>query len=439
MSQLRDDRDDMLFLWFALLVLIFVVIPALYAAHKGSVNAPLVWLASIQLRVFAPFSEEVRTILERLTDVEPAALTWEQVRGLLRYAGSWMRWPLALLLLLCGCTAIFIGRVGRLVRHFSMKSLLKNNAESFPCLRPVVGRGKYLLSPKSYDSGLWRIARTPVQFALEQELLLNENGEAFTPEQALHNGLADTELPAWGNARLDEDKALAAFQAQLGKPFENYTAMTACRRALAAAFLAYADGDKKGCVAVLDAVSSSYREKRDRATCPVLEQKNFHLNLNRIWERHQSVLSEKSLRIHAAFELPWFMALLCRARKKGVLASSQFLWLRPLDRPLWYALNQCGGRTAWVESLAPWAHYKAEEQAGQALTEPHVALAVTSLKDSLSAQGWLTDIFIPPMFEQSFTPAVEQAEPVSDMVYAAAENDPEYDANDDPSLAEEHY
>ena len=157
MSQLRDDRDDMLFLWFALLVLIFVVIPALYAAHKGSVNAPLVWLASIQLRVFAPFSEEVRTILERLTEVEPAALTWEQVRGLLRYAGAWMRWPLALRLLLCGCPAIFIGRVGRLVRHFSMKSLLKNNAESFPCLRPVVGRGKYLLSPKSYDSGLWRM------------------------------------------------------------------------------------------------------------------------------------------------------------------------------------------------------------------------------------------------------------------------------------------
>ena len=111
MSQLRDEKDDMLFLWFALLVLIFVVIPALYAAHKGSVNAPLVWLASIQLKVFAPFSEEVRTILERLTEVEPAALTWEQVRGLLRYAGSWMRWPLALLLLLCGCTAIFIGRV----------------------------------------------------------------------------------------------------------------------------------------------------------------------------------------------------------------------------------------------------------------------------------------------------------------------------------------
>ena len=59
MSQLRDERDDMLFLWFALLVLIFVVIPALYAAHKGSVNAPLVWLASMSKTL-----QEVKTELE---------------------------------------------------------------------------------------------------------------------------------------------------------------------------------------------------------------------------------------------------------------------------------------------------------------------------------------------------------------------------------------
>ena len=311
--------------------------------------------------------------------------------------------------------------------------------ESFPCLRPVVGRGKYLLSPESHDSGPWKIARTPVQFALENELLLDEQGKAFTPEQALKNGLPSTELPAWGNARLDEKKALAVLTEQLGKPFEGYEGLSPCRRALAVAFLAYANGDKKGCVSMLDMVSSSYNEIDGNADCPVLTDTAFEKRLKKAWARHKDVLSEKNMASHAAYELPWFMALLYRARQKGVLASSQFLWLRPMDRPLWYALNQCGGRTAWVESLAPWAHYKAEEQVGQALTEPHVDLAVTSLKDSLSAQGWLTDIFIPPMFEQSFTPAVEQAEPVSDMVYAAAENDPEYDANDDPSLAEEHY
>ena len=62
------------------------------------------------------------------------------------------RWPFALLLVLFGIASIFMGRISGLVRRFNMESLLKNNAESFPCLRPVVGRGKYLLSPESYDS-----------------------------------------------------------------------------------------------------------------------------------------------------------------------------------------------------------------------------------------------------------------------------------------------
>ena len=435
----RDNRDDHLFLWCAFLILVFVVLPALYIAHADSVNRPLLTLAKAQIQVFTPFFDEAQTAWTRIAEADPASLSWGTMQKVLHYTGSWIRWPFALLLGLFGVAAIFMGRVGGLVRRFNMESLLRNNAESFPCLRPVVGRGKYLLSPESHDSGPWKIARTPVQFALENELLLDEQGKPFTPEQALKNGLPSTELPAWGNARLDEKKALAVLTEQLGKPFEGYEGLSPCRRALAVAFLAYANGDKKGCVSMLDMVSSSYNEIDGNADCPVLTDTAFEKRLKKAWARHKDVLSEKNMASHAAYELPWFMALLYRARQKGVLASSQFLWLRPMDRLLWYALNQCGGRTAWVESLAPWAHYKAEEQVGQALTEPHVALAVTSLKDSLSAQGWLTDIFIPPMFEQSFTPAVEQAEPVSDMVYAAAENDPEYDANDDPSLAEEHY
>ena len=432
----RDNRDDHLFLWCAFLILVFVLLPALYIAHADSVNRPLLALAKAQIQVFTPFFDEAQTAWTRIAEADPSSLSWQKV---LRYTGSWIRWPFALLLVLFGVAAIFMGRVGSLVRRFNMESLLRNNAESFPCLRPVVGRSKYLLSPESHDSGPWKIARTPVQFALENGLLLDEQGKAFTPEQALKNGLPSTELPAWGNARLDEKKALAVLTEQLGKPFEGYEGLSPCRRALAVAFLAYAGGDKKGCVALLDAVSLSYREETGQASCPLLEDSDFAGKLKKQWERHASVLSEKCLSIHAAYELPWFMALLYRARQKGVLAGSQFLWLRPMDRPLWYALNQCGGRAAWAEGFAAWAHYMAEEQEGKALTESHVAPAVASLREALSAQGWLTDIFIPPMFEQSFTPAVEQAEPVSDMVYAAAENDPEYDANDDPSLAEEHY
>ena len=449
----RDNRDDHLFLWCAFLILVFVVLPALYIAHADSVNRPLLALAKAQIQVFTLFFDEAQTAWTRIAEADPASLSWETMQKVLHYTGSWIRWPFALLLVLFGVAATFMGRVGGLVRRFNMESLLRNNAESFPCLRPVVGRGKYLLSPESYDSGPWKIARTPAQFALENELLLNEQGKPFSPEQALKNGLPSTELSAWGNARLDEKKALAVLTEQLGKPFEGYEGLSPCRRTLAVAFLAYANGDKKGCVSMLDMVSSSYNEIDGNVDCPVLTDTAFEKRLKKAWARHKDVLSEKNMASHAAYELPWFMALLYRARQKGVLASSQFLWLRPMDRPLWYALNQCGGRAAWAEGFAAWAHYTAEEQEGKALTEPHVAPAVASLKEALSAQGWLTEIFVPPMPETIPVPPAAAAEtsnsetetssiespPDADVVLCPPEENPEYDANEDEHLADEYY
>ena len=449
----RDNRDDHLFLWCAFLILVFVVLPALYIAHADSVNRPLLALAKAQIQVFTLFFDEAQTAWTRIAEADPASLSWETMQKVLHYTGSWIRWPFALLLVLFGVAATFMGRVGGLVRRFNMESLLRNNAESFPCLRPVVGRGKYLLSPESYDSGPWKIARTPAQFALENELLLNEQGKPFSPEQALKNGLPSTELSAWGNARLDEKKALAVLTEQLGKPFEGYEGLSPCRRTLAVAFLAYANGDKKGCVSMLDMVSSSYNEIDGNVDCPVLTDTAFEKRLKKAWARHKDVLSVKNMASHAAYELPWFMALLYRARQKGVLASSQFLWLRPMDRPLWYALNQCGGRAAWAEGFAAWAHYTAEEQEGKALTEPHVAPAVASLKEALSAQGWLTEIFVPPMPETVPVPPADAAEtsnsetetssiespPDADVVLCPPEENPEYDANEDEHLADEYY
>ena len=169
----RDNRDDLLFLWFAFLVFVFVLLPAFYVMYAGDVNRPLLALAKAQIQVFTPFSDEAQTAWARIAQAEPTSLSWETMRKVLNYTGSWIRWPFALLLGLLGIAAIFMGRVGSLVRRFTMESLLWNNAESFPCLRPVVGRGKYLLSPESHDSGLWKIARTPVRFALENGLLLD--------------------------------------------------------------------------------------------------------------------------------------------------------------------------------------------------------------------------------------------------------------------------
>jgi len=455
MSQNKDDIDTPMFLWLALLLIVLLVIPALYAAKAGVINGAFLAFAKVQLRPFVPFSDEAQRAWVRISALDLETLTWKQVQGVLTYTGKWIRWPLALLLGLLGVASLFMTRTKDLIRRLNMESLLRNNAESFPCLRPIVGRGKYLLSPESFDSGLWRVARSPIQFAVENELLLNKNGTPFTPEEALRMGLGSKELPAYGQAVLDETKTLEVLQTQLGPAFTGFKELSPCRQALAAAFLSYANGDKKGCLAILDAVASSYSEDKGIATCPVLAQWAFQRKLEKAWKRHKNILAEPSLARHSSYELSWFMALLTRARQKGVLAGSQFLWLRPLDRPLWYALNQCGGRAAWPEGAAAWAHHAAEDKAGQTLPEPHVSAAVAGLRNSLAAQGWFIDTpgaAIEPQSSPDSGDNLEAVsseldsgasgigiEPMPNMVYAEAEDDPEYDANDDPILAQELY
>ena len=359
MNGQKEDSGNAFFILVCLMIAVLFVLPTWYASRAGYINGTLLELAKTQIAAFAVFSDEAQQALGLMAQADPAALSWEQMTNVLRYSGKWIRWPYAVVLAALGVAAIFMERTAGLIRRLNMDSLLAHNAESFACLRPVVGRGKYLLSRESYDNGPWRIARTPVQFAVEHGLLLDKEGQAFTAEQVLRRGLPHADLPAYGHAYLDEEQAAIVLQEQLGKKFSGFDAMSQERKVLASAFLAYAAGDKHACMSLLDAMSVSYTENEKQApACPVLENATFQKQMEDLWNTHKTLLDEPILKRHAVFELPLFMAMLTLARRKGVLASSQFLWLRPLDRPLWYALNQCGGRAAWAEGFAAWRRKK---------------------------------------------------------------------------------
>lgn len=431
MSQQHNGIDAHMFVLIAGILLVVLVLPTIYAVKAESINSAVLFLVQIQLRPFVPFSQEAQRAYESIAGLNPAMLSWEQMQQALHYAGSWLRFPCAFFLVLLGTASLMMGRTERLTRRFTMEKLLANNAESFACLRPIVGKGKELLSPESYDTGLWRIARSPVQFAVEHGLLAKSSEGFFTEKEVLQNGLAHPELPAYGQAYLDEEKTAKVLQGQLGKSFEGYRALSSWRKALASAFLAYGAGDKEACMEILDALSTSYIEVGNIPQCPIVEDEGFQEKLFALWQKYESVLNNKYMECHTSFELVWFMALLTFARKKGVLASSQFLWLRPYDRSLWYALNQCGGRVAWPEGFAAWAHYTREEKARKAILETHMAHAVSRFKETLAQSGILAE---------DANELVSSGEGISgDVVFYPAEKDPDYDAHADEDLDRELY
>lgn len=80
--------------------------------------------------------------------------------------------------------------------------------------------------------------------------------------------------------------------------------------------------------------------------------------------------------------------LLTDARKEsGVLPPAEFLWLKHVDRTLWYGLNNVGRRAFHTEGAGIVSHYQAERIVGHALVEPHVAEAIDGVKSYLEEQG----------------------------------------------------
>ena len=120
MNQSGNDREDQrIFLWFACLIIVFCIVPLLYVAHSEAVNGPLLTLAKAQIKAFTPFFEEAEIAFGRIDAADPAVLSWDTMQKVLRYTGSWIRWPFLLLLVLFGVASIFMGRVSGLVRRFN--------------------------------------------------------------------------------------------------------------------------------------------------------------------------------------------------------------------------------------------------------------------------------------------------------------------------------
>ena len=151
MNGQKEDSGNAFFILVCLMIAVLFVLPTWYASRAGYINGTLLELAKTQIAAFAVFSDEAQQALGLMAQADPAALSWEQMTNVLRYSGKWIRWPYAVVLAALGVAAIFMERTAGLIRRLNMDSLLAHNAASFACLRPVVGRGEYLLSRESFS------------------------------------------------------------------------------------------------------------------------------------------------------------------------------------------------------------------------------------------------------------------------------------------------
>ena len=100
----------------------------------------------------------------------------------------------------------------------------------------------------------------------------------------------------------------------------------------------------------------------------------------KLLKKHKDAKLIKKLESRHAYVSTVMAALLELARTDGVLATADFLWLKTIDRQLWYILNNVGRRAAYPEVAGAIAHWRIESRMQRKLITPMIEEAVKALK-----------------------------------------------------------
>lgn len=290
-------------------------------------------------------------------------------------------------------------------------SLLRHNAQFYPHLEQFVKENPDDY-PLRFDPEKPETSRHGISISPERYCTM------APPPELFHASKARPELvaPIWdGLLGFDHDLANRAFEAQLGKTYSSLSRMTGyekevfdqlCRKMTYSkeaigplVDFAFSDNptielardkelvdwaratrdqeQKKSSLARF--LSGTYFRLRKALPGPLYQDRiDRFLKIKELEPMFKRAISEQIMNNHG-FVITGLMSLLQEVRRGGVVAGSDFLWVKAHNRTLFYALNSVGRKTTYTESAGPFSHWLLELHMGRALSQPSTYEAVKQL------------------------------------------------------------
>lgn len=266
--------------------------------------------------------------------------------------GGYLRYPIIIIFMILATVLHFTGIARRFRHTYDTNSLKAVEAVNWPQITPVV---KLDLIKEDINQGPWAMAMSPMMFCKKHNLL-----------EIIKQG--DKNI-----AILRRGAAYRILSLQLGPRWRGPAALPIHQKALFAIFAACMDGDKVSADLLKDQVSGTDRNGRP----------NFD-GVEELMRKHMNAKEVRKIANLHGYVTTTLSSMLASARSSGVLATSEFLWLKPIDRRLWYVLSSVGRPTPIVEVCGVFAHWLAEKKIGLPLMVPMVEEAVRGLELSIS-------------------------------------------------------
>lgn len=274
---------------------------------------------------------------------------------------GYLRWPVVVV---CSCLAfymtLFSAKNRFKVKH-TLESFIKTQSTMWPVIMPIVN-----FKPAEFSSRISG-SKMPDKMPLF--------AEAMTPEE----WVSWNKIPL-RNGVPDKESMRRAFGAQLGPEWVGISNLPPYILALFAAFALKGVQKRDECDELLGKLALCWTH-----TTGFKMDAKLTAEVTKIAKDPE--VGGRALETAAkhAYRTTALLAVLKWARfMGGVTAPAQFLWLRGVDRHLWYSLNNLGRRSFHSEGAGAMAHFMAENIAMKPLKMPRLDTAILSINKYLS-------------------------------------------------------
>lgn len=306
------------------------------------------------------FSDNAAAMAAKLGRIAPDEMVFESYKGMMIQTGGVVRWFYMPLIMVVVFYVFLNSFSSRFRKRHSMKTLVQQEKKIWPEISPVANLD--LISEDPFK-GKWAVSMSEREFA-RQYSLVREDGT------------------------IDRTAAAKVFATQMGPTWTGERNLEPHVRAIFAALCMRIGGDQKGALAALRKVAVGFGETPPNPDYEWVDEA--------IAKHGGNELVKKTISRHA-YVFTVMATLLQLARLDGVLASPMWIWLKPLDRRLFYALNCVGRYADFVEIAGLTAHWKMEKKLGMKVPFPCVDEAINGLERAL--KDYCDDDYLEKIFE----------------------------------------
>jgi len=351
----KKSSDSLILVTILVALFILTWVAIWFSAHTQFAHAALYYawllLKPFDISLFPSISAVRNAISELARD--PQNVSFEQLWNVLGWTGRFYL-PLPVGLSLWGIICSLKHRSQKVKRSLTADTLPFVMSKHAPAIIPVLQYGDMLNTNAPGQES----RKTPLEFAKQNKLIRL--------------------------GRLDTEKTRLVFGRQVGRKISGLDELSPYEKALFAVFAIRMFGlasEAKDAQSLLDTLNRS---------C-VKGIPNFTL-AKKVFQKY--VQEEDAIKLVRFFPYPSTLLLYMhrKACERGGLPSSHFRWLKPIDRPLWYALNASGRPTPCVESIAQVQNFRWQEWAmdeGRVVQQLYLDDVIQSFKNMLEKDGAL--------------------------------------------------